>query len=109
MKTTYLSNEINKTLPIISLDKNILRLELDAKRIRKLSFVMNTILGNACYSDKERDAQITKGEKLGSLNDTELKMLNDGWDLRNNLAKKLLIDLRVFLKKYNSEFKKDGL
>ena len=80
-------------------EKELYKLKHDARHIRDVSFIMNTILGNACYSDKEKDAQINKGEKLGNLNDEELKMLNDGWDLRTRLAKRLMTDLTVLLKK----------
>lgn len=62
---------------------------------------MNTVLGNACYSDKERDAQITKGEKIGNLNDDELALLNEGWNLRTKLARKLMVDLKILIKRYN--------
>jgi len=81
--------------------KELLKLEVNAKHIRRLSFIMNTVLGNACYSDKERDAQITKGEKIGNLNDDELALLNEGWNLRTKLARKLMVDLKILIKRYN--------
>lgn len=83
---------------MIEFNKRTLSLETDAKRIRRLSFIMNTILGNACYSDKERDAQINKGEKLGNLNDEELQLINNGWNMRTKLAKKLMEDLAIAFK-----------
>lgn len=92
-------------ISMADINKDICMLESDAKRIRRLSFIMNTILGNACYSEKEKEAQINKGEKLGNLDDDELALLDEGWDLRTRLAKTLLTDLRVILKKYNKEFK----
>lgn len=85
------------TVDMIGVRKGIIKLESDAKQIRRLSFIMNTILGNACYSDKEKDAQINKGEKLGNLNDKELQLLNKGWDLRKKLANKLMTDLTVLI------------
>jgi len=86
--------------------RDLLKLEVDAKHIRRLSFIMNTILGNACYSNKEKDAQISKGEKLGSLDDRELKLLNDGWDLRTKLAQELMGHLENMIDEYK---KVDGL
>ena len=81
-------------------------LKADAKRIRDLSFIMNTVLGNACYSDKEKDAQISKAEKIGNLDDEELDLLNVGWDLRTTLARKLMVDLKKLIKEYK---RVDGL
>ena len=81
-------------------------MECSAKHIRRLSFIMNTILGNACYSDKEKDAQIVKGEKIGNLDDRELQLINAGWDLRKQLANNLMTDLENCITKYK---KMDGI
>lgn len=86
--------------------RELLKLESDAKHIRRLSFIMNTVLGNACYSDKEKDAQISKAEKVGNLDDEELDLLNVGWDLRTKLARSLMTDLKVLINQYN---KVDGI
>lgn len=43
---------------------------------------MNTILANNCYSEKEIEKQIEKGQTIGNLNNTELKLLRLSWDYR---------------------------
>lgn len=80
-------------------EKELYALKQDARNIRDISFIMKTVMGNACYSDKERDAQISKGEKIGNLDDVELKMLNNGWDVRKKLASKLMTDFGLLIKK----------
>lgn len=74
-----------------------MELENDAKTIRRISFIVNTVMGNACYSDKEREKMIHKGETLGNLNQEEKDLLNIAWDKRNELAKKLMNDLKEIL------------
>jgi len=89
--------------------RELLKLEADAKHIRRLSFIMNTVLGNACYSDKEKEAQINKAEKVGNLDDDELDLLNVGWDLRTKLARKLMMDLKTLIKEFkNPKINKGG-
>lgn len=81
----------------VNMRRRILKLENDAKLIRRLNFIANTILANACYSEKEETAMINRGEKIGNLNDIEKEMLHKTWSTRRDLANKLLSDLTEVL------------
>lgn len=70
------------------------RKSLEIKQIQK---VINTILANACYSDKEMSKQIERAETIGNLDDDELLLINQAWDYRKKLARELLTDLNKFL------------
>lgn len=86
--------------PKTRFERELYSLKKDAKYIRDLGFIMNTILGSACYSNKELENQISKGERLGNLNNDELKMLKDGWHLRQLLAGELMDNLKILIEKY---------
>lgn len=58
---------------------------------------MNTIMANACYSDKEMQDQITMAEKLGNLDDIEMDLLNKAWKTRKQLARELIDEFNIFL------------
>lgn len=84
-------------LPDGMIRKKINKFESDAKLIRKLSFALNTVLGNACYSDKEKSTMIKKGQELGNLDNKELELVNKVWDKRTEMAKTLLDEMVTFL------------
>jgi len=95
----WIKNANGEVKPIISYEirHKILKLESDAKIVRKLSFILNTVLGNACYSEKERDKMIEKGQNLGNLNDKELELINKVWEKRTEMADDIMTELMELL------------
>ena len=79
------------------------RLEYRARNIRRIQSIMNTILANACYSDKSMSEQIKKGEMQGDLNTQEHRILTEAWTVRKLLAQNLLTDLEIWLKRQKEE------
>lgn len=71
-----------------------------AKDIKKIQFISNTILANACYHNKEMESQIAMAEKHGQLDANEKQVICDAWNIRNKYARQLLIDLQNFIEQY---------
>jgi hypothetical protein len=76
-------------------------MENKAKRIKKIQFISNTILANACYHVKEMENQITIAEKVGNLSDDEREVITQAWDYRTVIAKELIIELKDFMREHN--------
>ena len=91
-----------------SITSRINKIYYDAKTVRRISYIVHTILGNACYSDREEKRMIGRGQNLGSLDDEELKLIHDSWDLRREMTKnKLIKELQVILDEYKRKTKEN--
>lgn len=78
-------------------------MEKKAKRIKKIQFISNTILANACYHVKEMEAQLSRAEKSKGLTEKEEKIITQAWEYRNVLANELIDELKEFLGGNNGE------
>lgn len=77
--------------------EKLINLEYKAKHVRRLSTIMNTILANACYSDKEMRAQIFMAQSKGDLNEQELQLLKKSWEARKHLTQTIMEELKTLI------------
>jgi len=75
---------------------NIHRLKNKAKVLSDLRFITNEILSNCAYHDKNIEEQF---KKLSTLNvpKEEQEIITDAWELKNNIGKSLLNDLKELI------------
>lgn len=92
------------SLPLLSRWYNIEKkrndingLERRAKEIKQLKLILNTILANGCYSDKEMESQINTANRTGNLDDEELTAVKNIWRLRKTLTRELIVDVNVYV------------
>lgn len=81
-------------------------METKAKQIKKIQFICNTILANACYHTKEMETQLKVAEKSGNMSDEERELICQAWDYRNKIAKDLIVELKSFMKNKEGEHEK---
>ena len=67
--------------------KKLKDLEKQADDIKKVKKIMNTILANGCFSEKEQNNQYFRAFKQGKITDSETKILKKGWDFRRKQAR----------------------
>lgn len=72
-------------------------MEYKAKQIKKIQFICNTILANACYHTKEMETQFMIAEKSGNMSDDERELISRAWEYRNEIAKELMKELKEFM------------
>lgn len=60
-----------------------------ARKIRLIRQIRNAMLSSGAYSDSNRELQIRKSSQIGNLNDNELKMVNETWDMQKLLSEEL--------------------
>lgn len=84
-------------------EQTIYYLLQDVRQLNRIKRIMNTILANSCYADKERIAQINRASQTGILSKEELNVLNKAWDLRKKIAHKLIHGLTFYLEQYDTK------
>lgn len=76
-----------------------------AKQIKDIQNITNTILANACYSDKEMENQINMAQKMGNLDAEEYDLVCEAWATRKKIARSLIHGLKIYLGGINDQDK----
>jgi len=78
-------------------------LDYRRRKISKIKGIINTILANGCYSEKEMELQIKTGTMKGKLTGDELQLLERAWKYRQKLAHQLIIDANKLLDEWEKK------
>jgi hypothetical protein len=68
-------------------------LETRARNLKKVKYIADTILANACYHDKEMEMQLMVAEKSGNLTEEEKTVICQAWEYRYKTAQGMIKDL----------------
>lgn len=82
---------------LCKLDKQLNKMSIKANRIKRIQKLVNTILANGCYSEKNEEKQILDAEDKGKLTKKERKILERSWNLRREEAHNLIEKLDLLL------------
>jgi superfamily II helicase len=80
--------------------ESIYHLEKDSQLLRKLNFIMNVILFNGAYSEKNLEQRISQMKKL-RVPQWEQDILQDATDVNSKLSHKIFDELAQLIKEIN--------